>query len=347
MTLPCLLLSFPDYFGLPWLFCLPLSLSLSLSLSVGGCFFFCFIGFSSLLFIFPLHSFPTYFFATISANLHSLLVPSHLSYRVGVLLLLLLLLFPDVFLLTTTIANNYNYRDRNKLKLRWTSRWKLKWKLKWEYLLLILLFSNSSVVLGQVPHSIIYNNNNIYNNNRLMLIKKIFNFTGNDVDGENHCDHENNQDHTINHVNYDISMMILQSWNHDFDTHYDQNYDRDDDSNYDYDTTQICLNKKPSTVQYLKHRNIPYTYIVQDTIQMSSNGEPCTVQYSKSCNYDQNYDQDDNQDHTINNFGTHYVQNMVPKSLNCILDDDFDTHYDQNMVPINEFGTIKSRTAQN
>ena len=36
-----------------------------------------------------------------------------------------------------------------------------------------------------------------------------------------HCDCDNNQDHTIKHLNYDISMMIL--------------HDQDDDSNYDYD----------------------------------------------------------------------------------------------------------------
>ena len=69
----------------------------------------------------------------------------------------------------------------------------MRWKLKWEYLLRVLLFSNSSVVLGQVPRNIAYNNNNnnnnnIYedvrndNNNKLMLMTKIFDFTVNDVD---------------------------------------------------------------------------------------------------------------------------------------------------------------------
>ena len=30
-----------------------------------------------------------------------------------------------------------------------------------------------------------------------MLMKKIFNFTVNDIDVENHCERKNNQDHTI------------------------------------------------------------------------------------------------------------------------------------------------------
>ena len=90
-------------------------------------------------------------------------------------------------------------------------RWKLRWKLKWEYLLQVLLISNNSVVLGQVLCNIAYNkNNNIYDNNKLMLITKIFDFTVNDFDVDNYCDCDNNHDHKIKHLNYDISMMILQ-----------------------------------------------------------------------------------------------------------------------------------------
>ena len=43
------------------------------------------------------------------------------------------------------------------------------------------------------------------NNNKLILMTKMFNFTGNDVDVDDcNCDRENNQDHTIKHLNYDI-----------------------------------------------------------------------------------------------------------------------------------------------
>ena len=78
-------------------------------------------------------------------------------------------------------------------------------------------------------------------------------------------------------------------------------------------------------------------YIVYCTgyLQISLNGE----QYSKGQYYGQNCEQDDDHVHTINYFGIHYVQNIVPKNSNGVQDDDLDTHYDGIMVPINNFGT--------
>ena len=67
-------------------------------------------------------------------------------------------------------------------------RWKLECKLKWTCILRVLLISNSSVVLWQIPRNVAYNNNSTYeeacndNNNKLILMPKIFNFTVNNVD---------------------------------------------------------------------------------------------------------------------------------------------------------------------
>ena len=54
----------------------------------------------------------------------------------------------------------------------------------------------------------------MYDNNKLMLMTKMFYFTVNDVDVDNHCDRDNNQDHTIEHLKYDvISTTFLESSN--------------------------------------------------------------------------------------------------------------------------------------
>ena len=61
-----------------------------------------------------------------------------------------------------------------------------------------------------------------------------------DVDVDNNCDRENNQVHTIKHLNYDISMMIM--------------HNQDDDSNYDYDMYALLYNV--NTVHQVLH--LPY-----------------------------------------------------------------------------------------
>ena len=108
------------FFGLPCSFRLPLSFSLSLSLLWWRYFF------ATLEFSFPLFFSPFFLIgslATMRASFH-FFGSSHLNSGVG----MLLLLFQVVFLLTTTIANNYNYNYRYKNK--WKSRWKSRWKLK-------------------------------------------------------------------------------------------------------------------------------------------------------------------------------------------------------------------------
>jgi len=117
--------------------------------------------------------------ASMSADYHSLGF-SHLNSGVGVFLFLIL--FP---------ANNYNYRYKNKWKSRWKSKWKSRWKSRWKYLLGVLLFSNSSVVLGQGPRNITYNNNNNNNNNiyRISNNNNIHRFCNNNNNNKLKCNH--------------------------------------------------------------------------------------------------------------------------------------------------------------
>ena len=87
---------------------------------------------------------------------------------------------------------------------------------------------------------------------------KIFDFTVNDFDVDNHCDSNNNQDHTIKYLN------------------------RDNDSNYDYDIFDLLYDKNDQCYQNNNDNDLAGNEDVRedDTVPFTVVRKKNRVQYS-------------------------------------------------------------------
>ena len=111
------------------------------------------------------------------------------------------------------------------------------------------------------------------------------------------------------HYDHYIPNMVpnnqICSQNDDFDTNYDQYCDQDDD---DQDHTIIIVNEFDTTCTTM-------CSTMCFTMCSTTCTTACTTTADKPC--------------TTTDSGTHYDQNMVPTSRNCVRNNDFDTHYDR------------------